>query len=45
VVNGVECGREIEKDKSGNLLLIEGIQEIILDAKESRFCGMETAVC
>ena len=44
MIKGVEGGREVEKNKSGDLLLVTGEGNVVVDAEECGFSGMEAAV-
>src|SRR6267154_2349142 len=43
--NSVEGGGEIKKNKSRDFLLVNGEENIIVDAKKSRLGGMELSIC
>src|SRR6267154_1438597 len=44
MIYGIEGRREIKKNKSRDLLLVDGEEEIIVDAEKSSLSGMELAI-
>src|SRR6267154_520202 len=44
MIYGIKGRREIKKNKSGDLLLVDGEEEIIVDAEKSSLSGMELAI-
>ena len=40
MVDGIKGRRKIEKTKTSNLLIVDGIDEFVMERKESSFSGV-----
>jgi hypothetical protein len=45
MVDGIKGSREVEKAKTGHLLVGDGLDDGIVEREEHRFCGVEHGIC